>query len=180
MLRKDDEKVKNWIKYSLRTIRKDKRKRVTLNILNYLGNLRDEWQSTLSDRQININVNVTSQSLSIRAYEIDLDCIFNNLIINSADAFKRAGFSGDRNILITAKSKSNKVVFTYTDTGPGLSKDIMEPSDIFKPTFTTKKNSLGEEIGTGLGMWLIEKTVEEYAGSATLENNAGFSIILEM
>lgn len=180
MLRRDDEKVKNWIKYSLRTIRKDKRKRITLNISNYLVNLRDEWQSTLSDRQIYINVSVASKNLSMRGYEIDLDCIFNNLIINSADAFKRPGFSGDRNIFITAKSKGNKVAFTYTDTGPGLSKDIMEPSDIFKPTFTTKKNNLGEEIGTGLGMWLIEKTVEEYAGSATLLPNAGFSIILEM
>lgn len=180
MLRRDDEKVKNWIKYSLRTIRKDKRKRVTLNIANYLENLRDEWQSTLLDRQIVINVSVASKNLSIRAYEIDLDCIFNNLIINSADAFKRAGFSGNRNIEINAISRNGKIAFTYTDTGPGLSNDIIEPSDIFKPTFTTKKNNLGEEIGTGLGMWLIEKTVEEYSGSAKLIPNAGFSIILEM
>jgi signal transduction histidine kinase len=180
MLKRDDERVKNWIKYSLRTIRKDKRKRVNLNISNYLENLRIEWLSTLVDRQIDIKIDGVRADLTLRAYEIDLDCVFNNLIINSADAFKRAGFSGERKITISAQAKKDKVSFLYHDTGPGLSKDIVDPTDIFKPTFTTKKNSLGEEIGTGLGMWLIEKTVDEYAGSAKLVDGAGFSLILEM
>lgn len=44
---------------------------------------------------------------------------------------------------------------------PGLSKDIMNPSDIFNALFTTKRNQYtGEEEGTGLGMWLV-KTISE-------------------
>lgn len=180
MLKRDDERVKNWIKYSLRTIRKDKRKRVSINIANYLQNLRDEWLSTLAERQVDIAVDVANKNLSLRAYEIDLDCIFNNLIINSADAFKRAGFAGERKINISAQELGNKVSFAYSDSGPGLSKDIANPMDIFKPTFTTKRNNLGEEVGTGLGMWLIEKTIEEYSGSVKLKEAAGFSLSLEM
>lgn len=180
MLKRDDERVKNWIKYSLRTIRKDKRKRVTINIANYLQNLRDEWLSTLVERQVDIVVVVANKNLSLRGYEIDLDCIFNNLIINSADAFKRAGFAGERKINISARELGGKVSFAYSDSGPGLSKDISNPMDIFKPTFTTKRNNLGEEIGTGLGMWLIEKTVEEYSGSVKLNDGVGFSLSLEM
>lgn len=180
MLKRDDERVKNWIKYSLRTIRKDKRKRVSINIANYLQNLRDEWLSTLAERQVDIAVDVANKNLSLRAYEIDLDCIFNNLIINSADAFKRAGFAGERKINISAQELGNKVSFAYSDSGPGLSKDIANPMDIFKPTFTTKRNNLGEEVGTGLGMWLIEKTIEEYSGSVKLKEASGFSLSLEM
>ncbi|WP_445495089.1 ATP-binding protein [Pseudomonas sp. 8(2025)] len=180
MLKRDDERVKNWIKYSLRTIRKDKRKRVKINIKTYLENLRDEWTSTLEDRQVFLDVQVNDKALSLRAYEIDLDCIFNNLIINSADAFKRPGFSGRRNISIKAESKNEKIYFSYNDTGPGLSKDILDPQDIFRPTFTTKTNNLGEETGTGLGMWLIEKTVEEYGGRATLGQEDGFALFMEL
>ncbi|MFW8695192.1 ATP-binding protein, partial [Mesorhizobium japonicum] len=65
-------------------------------------------------------------------------------------------------------------------TGPGLSKDILDPQDIFRPTFTTKTNNLGEETGTGLGMWLIEKTVEEYGGRATLGQEDGFALFMEL
>lgn len=180
VLRKDDERVKNWIKYSLRTIRKDKRKRVKINIKPYLETLRDEWNNTLEERQVKLTVDVAEASLSIRAYEIDLDCIFNNLIINSADAFKRTGFSGIRNINIHARSGSSNVVFTYSDSGPGLHPDIVDPKNIFKPTFTTKKNSLGEETGTGLGMWLLEKTLDEYNGKAALGVGPGFTLVMEM
>ena len=180
MLRRDDERVKNWIKYSLRTIRKDKRKRVKINIKTYLENLRDEWSSTLSERQVSFQVDVVDSSISLMAYEIDLDCIFNNLIINSADAFKRPGFSGKRAIIIGSKAAGGKVSFSYKDTGPGLSDDIQNPQDIFRPTFTTKTNSLGEEVGTGLGMWLIQKTIEEYGGAAHLGKVEGFSISMEL
>lgn len=180
MLRRDDERVKNWIKYSLRTIRKDKRKRVKINIKTYLENLRDEWTSTLSERQINVQIEVYNPVLSLKAYEIDLDCIFNNLIINSADAFKRSGFSGARKIFIESHELDGRIYFNYRDTGPGLSSDITDPQDIFLPTFTTKTNSLGEEIGTGLGMWLIHKTLEEYGGKAHLKSEEGFSISMEV
>ncbi|PVZ12617.1 MULTISPECIES: sensor histidine kinase [unclassified Pseudomonas] len=180
MLRRDDERVKNWIKYSLRTIRKDKRKRVKINIKTYLENLRDEWASTLLERQISIKIEVDDSSTALRAYEIDLDCIFNNLIINSADAFKRPGFAGVRKITIGSHASNGKIKFNYRDTGPGLSSDIQEPQNIFQPTFTTKKNSLGEEIGTGLGMWLVQKTLDEYRGVAQLENGSGFGLTMEL
>ena len=180
MLKRDDERVKNWIKYSLRTIRKDKRKRVKINIKSYLENLRDEWNSTLLERQVELFVATESSDVSIRAYEIDLDCIFNNLIINSADAFKRPGFSGHREINIFVRVVNSKLTFSYKDTGPGLAESIADPVDIFKPTFTTKMNSAGEEVGTGLGMWLVEKTLEEYGGSAKVISDVGFSIEMEM
>lgn len=180
MLKRDDERVRNWIKYSLRTIRKDKRNRKIVTIKSYLENLRDEWNSTLIERQTVFEVAFSSDDLAIRCYEIDLDCIFNNLIINSVDAFKRPGFFGDRMIRIHAGSSVDGVLFTYRDSGPGLSPSIINPLDIFKPTFTTKKNKLGQDIGTGLGMWLVKKTLDEYSGNAELVAGNGFSLKLEL
>ena len=40
--------------------------------------------------------------------------------------------------------------------------EIVNPTDIFKPLFTTKRStSTGEEIGTGLGMWLVKLISED-------------------
>ncbi len=180
MLRRDDERVRHWIKYSLRTIRKDKRNRTKLNLRSYLENLRDEWNSTLIDRQVAFEVSVASSELSIRAYEIDLDCIFNNLIINSVDAFKRSGFFGSRLIRIHIGESGSNLVVQYRDSGPGLSPSILNPTDIFQPTFTTKVNKQGQDIGTGLGMWLVQKTLEEYGGKAVLNSGVGFSMTMEL
>lgn len=178
-LKKDDEKVKNWIKYSLRTIRKDKRKRLKINLKQYFDNLSEEWNTTLADRQITIKTE-TDNTASIKAYEIDLDCIFNNLIINSNDAFKRRGFNGQRNIEIITSHTDTHILVNYKDSGPGISTNIKNVQDIFKPAFTTKVNNVGEAIGTGLGMWLIQKTLDEYAGKALIASGPGFSLQMEL
>lgn len=183
ILRRDDERLKNWIKYSLRTIRKDKRNRVKINISSYLENLREEWNSTLIDRQINLKISTSSNTLSVTAYEIDLDCIFNNLIINSTEAFKRIGFRGERNITISAIRTSTSILFKYRDTGPGLSPDIKNPPDIFIATYSTKVDKHGVQIGTGLGMWLVKKTIDEYNGTISIlsgESQTGFAVDMEI
>ncbi|UST59639.1 ATP-binding protein [Pseudomonas moraviensis] len=180
ILRRDDEKIKTWIKYSLRTIRKDKRSRKNLNLDSYFSDLCEEWNSTLTDRQIRISVSIDDTAVSLRAYEIDLDCIFNNLIINSTEAFKRNGFSDSRNIHINVESNDARVVITYSDSGPGLSKDITDPNDIFVANYSTKVNKQGQQIGTGLGMWLVSKTIEEYSGNVEIINSTGFRLRMEI
>jgi len=179
-LRRDDEKIKNWIKYSLKTIRKDKRNRKKINLNTYFENLREEWNSTLIDRQVKIHISTNDDSASLKAYEIDLDCIFNNLIINSTEAFKRDGFSGERNIHIGVIDELESITFKYSDSGPGLSSDIKNPNDIFTATYTTKVNKQGQQVGTGLGMWLVNKTIEEYAGNINIRKANGFSLDMEI
>lgn len=34
-----------------------------------------------------------------------------------------------------------------------------------------KRNGMGEPIGTGMGMWIINRTVAEYSGSIDLADN---------
>lgn len=179
-LRRDDEKIKNWIRYSLRTIRKDKRSRKKILLLDYFENLRDEWNSTLIDRQIDIKITVNDNDASLKAYEIDLDCIFNNLIINSTEAFKRSGFSGERQITIEIRDHENTILFIYKDSGPGLSPDIKDPDEIFIANYSTKINKQGQQVGTGLGMWLVKKTIEEYSGSVKIKKTQGFVLEMEI
>ena len=87
LFEKEDRKIKRWLQYTLRTIRKDKRNRKQINITNYFTNYESEWIETLDERETSLQVIDNTSNYHLRAFEIDLDCIFNNLLINSLDAF---------------------------------------------------------------------------------------------
>tara|TARA_B100001964_G_scaffold63093_1_gene71860 strand:+ start:626 stop:3154 length:2529 start_codon:yes stop_codon:yes gene_type:complete len=180
--KKQDEKLKQWLNYSLNTIRKDKRLRKNINLPNYFKEFKESWKTIIENRGCEINIsNDKLTENTIRAFEIDLDCIFNNLLINSLDAFQRKDAPADRDIMISLSSKDNIILITYEDSGPGLSKDIVEPDRIFEALFTTKKDKTGKDTGTGLGMWLVKSITEENGGEVQLLlDRKGFSINIKL
>jgi C4-dicarboxylate-specific signal transduction histidine kinase len=176
-MKKQDAKLQNWLHFSIGIARKDKRQRKKLNFKSYLSNLKDEWQTIFNNRAINL-LNKVDQS-SIRVFEIDMDSIFNNLIINSINAFNFSKINEQREIKIKVVENQKEIIISYYDNGPGLSKDITDHNKIFKPMFTTNVNKhTGDEEGTGLGMWIIESIVKDNDGKAELiyPDNGGFGL----
>ena len=167
-VRKQDIKLQNWLNFSLGATRKDKRKRKQLFLKPYFESLKNDWSTVLNDRGILLDI-LEIEELDMRVFEIDIDSIFNNILINSIDAFIISKEERERIIKIKVSSNSKEIVVDYHDNGPGLSSDITEPEKIFEPLYTTKRNKqTGEEEGTGLGMWLVKSIVEENDGNATL------------
>ena len=167
-IKKQDIKLQNWLNFSLGATRKDKRKRKQLFLKPYFESLKNDWSTVLDDRGILLDI-VEIEELDMRVFEIDIDSIFNNILINSIDAFIISKEERERVIKIKISSNSKEIIIDYHDNGPGLSSDITEPEKIFEPLYTTKRNKqTGEEEGTGLGMWLVKSIVEENDGKATL------------
>jgi len=167
-IKKQDLKLQNWLNFSLSATRKDKRKRKQLFLKKYFSDLSTDWITVLDSRGIKFDV-TDIESLDLRVYEIDFDSIFNNLLVNSIDAFSILKVNRERQIKIKASSTNKEIIVDYYDNGPGLSKDITEPNRIFEPLFTTKRNPFtGEEEGTGLGMWLVKSIVSENDGVVKL------------
>jgi signal transduction histidine kinase len=167
-IKKQDVKLQNWLNFSLGATRKDKRKRKQLFLKPYFINIKSDWNTVLEDRGVYMDV-AEIEELDMRVFEIDIDSIFNNLLVNSIDAFIISKEDRERKITIKVYSNTKEIVLDYYDNGPGLSKDITEPEKIFEPLFTTRRNQhTGEEEGTGLGMWLVKSIVEENDGTAQL------------
>lgn len=163
-----DLKLQNWLQFSLGTARKDKRKRKILQLNSYFANFKKDWTTILENRGITFNLSKI-ENLNIRVFEIDIDSIFNNLLINSIDAFNISTIERERIVSIEIQSTLAEIIIDYRDNGPGLSKDIDNPEEIFKPLFTTKRNRFtGDEEGTGLGMWLVESIVKDNDGLVKL------------
>ena len=175
--RQDDVKMLQWLNFSTGIIKKDKRKRTTVMLVPYFKKLQDAWAGLFAARDIRF-IHDDVASVSMRVYEIDLDSIFYNLFSNSVEAFIRSKEDREREIEVAVRSSARNLIFTYQDSGPGLSEDIVNPDDIFKPLFTTKRNIFtGEEIGTGLGMWIVKLIAEDNdARVSILKPRQGFGI----
>ncbi|NQX40781.1 Signal transduction histidine kinase [Pedobacter steynii] len=167
-LKKQDSKMQNWLNFSLGAARKDKRKRKQLFLKSYFSDLKSDWGTVFENRAIVLDI-TKIENLDLRVFEIDFDSIFNNLFINSIDAFNLSKHDRSRLINLSTSVSSREIIIDYHDNGPGLSPDIEKPDEIFDAMFTTKRNEhTGEEIGTGLGMWLIKSIVDENDGAVRL------------
>ncbi len=73
-----------------------------------------------------------------------------NLLLNAAEAIEKQGVISIK----TYPVKPNDAVIEITDSGCGMSKEVME--SIFNPFFTTKPH------GTGLGLSIVHSILESY------------------
>ncbi len=171
-IREQDERVKNWLDFALFSVQKSKRNSRKINLNEYINSLERLWSSLL--KHLKATILIDKSKLSMEApfigHEIDLDSIFNNLIVNSIDSFTNPKNRGDkREIKLRFVSDTDDIHISYEDSGAGLSLDITNNNDIFKAFFTTKRDArTGEEIGTGLGMWIVQTVIESYKGDIKL------------
>lgn len=167
-IKNQDIKLQNWLNFSIGATRKDKRKRKRVILTNYFNQFQDDWEIILNERGIGLNID-SKRGVELRVFEIDLDSIFNNLLVNSIEAFNIMKDDRQRQIQIDVYSNEKEVIFNYYDTGVGISKDIDNADKIFEPLFTTKRNPYtAEEEGTGLGMWLVKSIVKDNDGKVKL------------
>jgi len=92
-----------------------------------------------------------------------LKIVFQNLLVNSAQAMAAAGGPGRIRVSIAAIHDSCDVAFS--DDGPGIPAEIREK--IFTPFFTTKAR------GTGLGLPTAKRLVEANRGTIRIDCPSG-------
>jgi two-component system sensor histidine kinase HydH len=98
----------------------------------------------------------------IRSDSDGLKQILLNLVINAIEVTPG---NGSVSLRLVEESKSNQVVVSILDDGPGLGGT--NPAELFQPFKTTKLK------GSGLGLAVTKQIVERLGGSVTLENHSG-------
>ena len=163
----DDKRVKQWFTFALSTVRAGRRRRRKVSLRYHLKHTQAIWSGFLSPRQVVFDIEFEDDDLdlSVMAFEIDLDSIFNNLILNSVEAFLSQRHVGERKILVLVKTEEELVRIVYRDNGPGIHPTIRDPAQIFRFAVTTKQGPDGQPSGTGLGMWILGTVVHSYGGT---------------
>ncbi|MBW8361087.1 MAG: ATP-binding protein [Kaistella sp.] len=177
---KQDLKLKQWIEFAIGLTKKDRRKNKKVDLKEYFDSFILGWDILLKEREIDLKFEINTndnQRFNTKISELDLDSIFNNLLTNSIEAFNRKGFIGNKEINILLDSDDKNINITYKDSGPGIIKEYENINELFKPFETSKKDDLGNDVGTGLGMWIIKSSVDSNKGKILLKRpTTGFEI----
>lgn len=177
-----DTNLQDWIKYALMPLKRDRRKRRTVYLFEYFEYLTSIWSNILKDRKIGLDIAKIDDSFKLKIFTIDLDTIFNNLIINSIESFVRQKSNNKRKISISCRKRNGFFDIEFSDNAAGLDKSFRKnPEVIFLPEKTSKRDAKGNIVGTGMGMYLLKSVVDENNGQVEITQiSKGFALVISL
>ena len=111
-------------------------------------------------------ISISSQlpeSLFMQADSSDMESIFNNLLSNAVKYNKEEG-----KVKLTLESKDGKIMIIVEDSGIGMSEEDIEK--LFNEFVRIKSEKTKGISGSGLGLSIMKKIVDEYGGDIRVES----------
>jgi Na+/proline symporter/nitrogen-specific signal transduction histidine kinase len=112
-------------------------------------------------QQVNITIDCP-QPILLTADRTRLIQVFVNLLTNACDA----SLAGDT-VTVEARLADGNAIIEVTDMGEGMAQDLLD--QVFEPFVTTK----GPRHGTGLGLSVVYRIVQDHGGSISIESQPG-------
>lgn len=175
----EDERLYNWLQYSLNSIQRTKRDRKEIDLVSYLKGVEIAWKSALKKRNIEINATAPGVTSAVmEGLEIDLDSMFNNFVANSVASLVNTDVS-PKEINIKLSLDHDRAVIEFVDNGRGLAEEYKRnPEVIFNAFETSTVDKNGNKIGTGMGLYIVKGIVSSYqdADVSLMKVAQGFGI----
>ena len=147
----------------------------SLNYVELINRLIDEFKSEASKKNIGLEIEVPTNELFLTLDEAEITQAL-RAILNNALRYSNENST----ITITVETLKNTVETTITDQGMGIS-DTDLPH-IFEEFYVVNTYSANKQKCVGLGLAIAKKIVELHKGKistkSTLEKGASFKIIL--
>ena len=124
----------------------------TLTLLNH----------KLKEKNIQVIKHYEETLPTIPLFVSEMNQVWTNLIDNAIDALEKDG-----KLTISTHTEGDHLRVDVEDTGSGIPPDLQ--ASVFDPFFTTK--AVGK--GTGLGLDIARKIVEQHEGTITLQSEPG-------
>lgn len=124
------------------------------------------FRSLCEDQNVILNQQITTNLPNGKIDSEQVQLALDSLISNSLQAMPQGGSLS----IHTGKMEKNNTTFltvTVADTGSGMDPETLEY--VFEPFYSTKKIGLG----TGLGLPIVKKIMDEHHGQIEIGNNPG-------
>lgn len=154
--------------------RRSPMERHPLDLLPYLKGICDLLQRTLPDN-VRVDFSYGAASYLVLGDPTGIQQALMNLATNARDAMPGGGeirvalqsrsFDDANPAPVESIGSGRWIVLTFTDTGDGISPDVLP--FVFEPFFTTK------ETGVGLGLPQVFGIVKQHEGVVTINSDAG-------
>ena len=160
----------SWFKVTVESVKRDKRKMRITDVSKLVSELVSSWNSVLMPKNILIKCTM-DEEISLKCFPYEIESILNNLISNSTAAFETIR-TNEKKIDIRIEAINTGIMIEYADNGVGLINAYKEnPRLILEPFESDKRSANGEIVGTGMGMWIINRIVNDYGGYIDLSEN---------
>jgi len=141
----------------------------TLNFEDLLRECLSLSRFKLDGTKIRVNCRISQDLPPVHGNKDQLQHVFLNLILNAVQAM------GDDEGLLTiwadpipqGQPCGPGILVAVSDTGPGIPPSALK--SIFEPFVTTKPQG----VGTGLGLFTVQRTVKEHGGDIKVQNHPG-------
>ena len=148
-----------------------------VQIDDFATQLRRAWEMRAHDHRVHFEVVVRPSAPLSVVMDVDIvrDEVIGNLVSN---ALRYTPVGGRVDVVLTGDERG--VVFTVTDTGPGIPEDHRDL--VFRKHYTVDRRSV---VGSGLGLAIAKEMVELHGGLIQLEPSppgcgARFSVALPL
>jgi signal transduction histidine kinase len=159
----------------------DRSKHMASVILNLSGYTRTNDKDTLKEVDVNEKIEAAIEMALMASYTDDIALeknfgsvpgilakpeeiqqVFLNIISNAIQAMEGKG-----TLTLSSRQDHGHVIVQIRDTGPGIPPEYI--TKVFDPFFTTK----GQGEGTGLGLNIVHRMVNQYGGNIKIESEPG-------
>jgi signal transduction histidine kinase len=130
-----------------------------VNYAQFVQQLVEEVRQELSLKGVTLVVDGPLPSVTVQVNPGRLTRVFFNLFGNAADAMSSGG-----KITVRVKTTNDGVVTEVQDTGEGIPPEVADK--LFQPFVT-----YGKANGTGLGLTISKKAIEDFKGTITVHNS---------
>lgn len=178
-MKDEDEKLYNWLLYSLHSIQRSKRDLKQINLEEYFNGFIKAWEPSLLKKNISIKLDMSGmEGARINAIEMDLDSVYNNFVANSINAFLRSP-ELNKEIDVRVVNDHGYAVIDFVDNGCGLASEYKNnPEIVFNAFETSIVDSKNNKIGTGMGLFIAKGVIDKFKDSTItlLPVDKGFGI----
>lgn len=158
-VRRCKELIESWLELS----RNNRMTLVPLNFAALAGEVLDAVRPLAQTKQIRMESQIPSETVAILGNAVQLRRAIQNLVVNALDALHDpAGM-----IRIACTVTPEAVELTISDNGEGIAQQHLP--HIFKPFYSSKAPGKG----TGLGLFITQKIIEDHHGSIAIESTPG-------
>ena len=89
-LRNQDQNIRSWLNFSINSLIETKEHGKVFGMDEYFAHFQSTWHTVLEELNIDLLISGFTPEMRVKAFVIDLDTIFNNLLSNAIYAIKES------------------------------------------------------------------------------------------
>jgi signal transduction histidine kinase len=163
------EQISAWGSFALSRVRRDKRTRSAVSVDTLISDLIRDLSPAFTAAAIEVRPDLAAVTVS--TFAMDIEAILLNLLTNAYIACQQSRAPRYIGIGLLSRPRNGSPGFEMivSDSGPGVPPEFAE--QIWKPLFTMRRDETGREVGTGLGLTIVDSILKDMKGARTVDRD---------